>query len=227
MQPALSTSAKWRFLFAAAVAVAACGGKGALRLNGGSSQDGVGVPSGGAGGETAGGLGGTGGGGTAGMGGVTSTGGRTTASGGATAQGGSAATAQDGGVNDSAVVASPDSSGDDSVVGSDAGTGCPPAPTVLPQHPGQLLTDPATGCVLSVIYPNPDTGVSCPPLNLPPTLCLSSLLPVSDPSTGCATGFRCAFPSDCALGAGCPTTDAGVACPRWSFRLTSASCCLP
>ena len=99
----------------------------------------------------------------------------------------------------------------------DAGTGCPPAPAVFPPYPSQLLTDPATGCVVSVLYTNSDAGVSCPPLNLPPTLCLSSLLPVSDPTTGCATGFRCAFPSDCALGAGCPTTDAGIACPPVVF----------
>jgi hypothetical protein len=129
----------------------------------------------------------------------------------------SAGTHQDGGANDSALVKSPDASGDDSVVGIDASTGCPPAPTVLPKYSSQLLTDPATGCVLSVLYTNSDAAVDCPPLNLPPTLCLSSLSPLADPITGCATGFSCAFPSDCALGGGCPTTDAGVACPPTNF----------
>ena len=217
LQPALSTSGEWRILFAVAVAVAACGGKGGLRFSGDGSQDGVGVPSGGAGGETADGPGGSGGGSTEGTGGVTTTGGMTTASGGVTSQGGGAGTDQDGGANDGASVESTDSSGDESVVGIDAGTGCPPPPIVYTRYPSQLLTDPATGCVLSIFYINTDAGVNCPPLNLPPTLCFSSLLPVTDPETGCATGFRCAFPSDCALGAACPTTDAGVACPPVTF----------
>jgi hypothetical protein len=217
LQPALSTSGEWRIWFAVAVAVAACGGKGGLCFTGDSSQDGVGIPSRGAGGETADGLGGSGGGGMAGMGGVTTAGGMTTAGGGVTSQGGSAGTEQDGGVNDSAFGESPDSSGDEFVVGIDAGTGCPPAPTVYTSYPSQLLTDPTSGCVLSVLYINSDAGLNCPPLSLPPTLCLSSLLPLADPETGCATGFRCAIPTDCALGAACPTTDAGVACPPVTF----------
>ena len=217
LQLTLSTSGGRRMLFAVAVAVAACGGKGGLRFTGDSSQDGVGIPGGGAGGETADGLGGSGGGSTEGTGGVTTTEGMTSASGGVTSQGGSAGTDQDGGVSDSACGESPDSLGDESVVGIDAGTGCPPAPTIFTTYPSQLLTDPASGCVLSVRYINSDAGMNCPPLNLPPTLCLSSLLPLADPETGCATGFRCAFPSDCALGAGCPTTEAGVACPPVTF----------
>jgi hypothetical protein len=217
MEPALSTSGEWRILVAVAVAMAACGGKGGLRFTGDSSQDGGRLSSGGAGGEPANGLGGSGGASTEATGGVTTTEGMTTASGGVTSQGGSAGTDQDRGVRDSASGESPDSSGDGSVVGIDAGTGCPPAPIVSTDYPSQLLTDPASGCVLSVLYTNSDAGVTCPPLNLPPTLCLSSLLPVADPITECATGFRCAFPSDCALGAGCPTTDAGVACPPLVF----------
>ena len=72
LQPALSTSGEWRILFAVAVAVAACGGKGGLRFTGDSSQDGVGIPSGG--GEAADGLGGSGGGGTGVTDSVTTTG---------------------------------------------------------------------------------------------------------------------------------------------------------
>jgi len=197
MQSALSMSGEWRRLVALTVAVAACGGKGGLRFTGGSSQDGVGTSSGDAGGESADGLRGSGGSSMEGTGGVATTGGMT-ASGGVASQGGSAGSDQVGGVID-------------------AGTNCPPAPTVLPQYSSQLLTDPTTGCVLSVYYTNSDAGVSCAPLNLPPTLCLSSLLPISDPITGCATGFKCAFSTDCALGAGCPTTDAGVDCPPLPF----------
>jgi hypothetical protein len=189
MQPALSTTERG-ILFVLAAAAAACGGKGGLHMAGGD---------------------------TGGMGGVTTTGGMTTASGGVSGQGGGVATGQDGGASDSAFMESPDSSGNDSGVGVDAGAGCPPEPTIFPQYQSQLLTDPATGCVLSVFYTNSDAGVSCPPLDLPSTLCLSSLLPVTDPATGCATGFRCAYPTDCALGAGCPTTDAGVACPPLPF----------
>jgi len=217
LQPALLTSGEWRILFAVAVAVAACGGKGGLRFAGDSSQNGVGVTSGGADGGTADGPGGSGGGSTEGTGGVTTTGGMTTASGGVTSQGGRAGADQDGGANDSSSVESIDSLGDESVVRIDAGIGCPPPPTVHTGYPSQLLTDPATGCVLSVFSINIDVGVNCPPLNLPPTLCFSSLLPVTDPETGCATGFSCAFPTDCALGAACPTTDAGAACPPVTF----------
>ncbi len=218
MQPALSTTGRWHLLLAVAVTLVACGGKGGLRLTGGNSGQGGGVvSSGGAGGETTSGLGGSGGGSTEEVGGSTSTGAMANTTGGATSQGGGAGTDQDGAGNDSAVVESPDSSGDDSVVVIDAGTGCPPAPPISPRYPSQLLTDPATGCVVSVFYTNSDAGVNCPPLNLPPTLCISSLLPLTDPITGCATGFECAFPSDCVLGAGCPITDGGVACPPVVF----------
>ena len=75
MQPALSTTGRWHHLLAVFVAVAACGGKGGLRLTSDGSHGGGGMPSGGAGGERTSGQGGSGGGaggssGSSGSGGV-------------------------------------------------------------------------------------------------------------------------------------------------------------